>query len=181
MTRWTSISPDDARERARRILEDDDFRPEGPASEPPRPLKQPLTWLGERLSDIFELIRAWTARVKARRKHAADDDQDLDALIRKLTDEAEAAAAAGRWAEAMRLRFRIGLLRLEVGGAIRKVDHKPNGEVTAEVQSERLLDLAQLHDRVAYGRRTADEHIHDHIRVGMTDVEAALTGGKTDR
>jgi hypothetical protein len=196
-----SISPEEAREAARKILEEREFQPDGPASEPARPLKQPLTWLGERISDLFEplgrllnntvgrggvigyllfgilcvvlvvlLARAWTRRVRVKRAET-EASEDLEALIVELTARAEQAQAAGRWHEATRLRFRIGLLRLEVGGALRKVDRKPNGAVTSELHSTTLTSLAELHNHIAYGRSpVADERSHDSVVAGMTTV-----------
>ncbi len=48
-------TPEQAREAARRILEQDRFRPD-PPSRPPQPFKQPLTWLGEQLQRLLRPI-----------------------------------------------------------------------------------------------------------------------------
>src|SRR5262249_37843948 len=131
------VDPDQQREIARDILNDRRFR----RSPAPQPLRGPLQWLGDRLRDVWDAVvsalRAlpgptWVAvallalvvvvlavillsrshRVAtlfgesgASMRRAARDDP---AALERAADDAE---RAGQYADAVRLRFRAGLLR----------------------------------------------------------------------
>ncbi len=67
----------------------------------------------------------------------------------------EAAALAaerdGRLADAVRLRFRAGLMRLSDRGAIPPAQSTPTREVARRLRSERFEALAHRFDEIAYG------------------------------
>jgi Domain of unknown function (DUF4129) len=176
------VDPDSARAVARDILGSRRFR----SSPTPRPLRKPLSWLGDRLSGIGDwigrglshvplilwlfLAAAATAlaiafivsKVQANRgspdarsrgaRVNGDDAEDPAALER----EADAAERAGRLDEAVRLRFRAGLLRLGDRGAIRYRPSVTTNEVRRVLGSEAFEELARTFEAIAYGGRDAE-------------------------
>jgi hypothetical protein len=197
------VTPDDAREAARRLLEEGEFTP-APSANRSRPLQQPLTWLGEQIQKVFEpigrllantvgrggpigwvmfalcliagvtfLVRSWSKRVRAK-QNDGDEDEQLEQRIEELESLAAAAAAAGRWGEATRLKFRIGLLKFELGGRITKVDRKPNREVTELLPAPTLAGIVSIHDSLAYGRAQGDESTYGDMVSGLTKAEHEL-------
>lgn len=85
-----------------------------------------------------------------------DDPDELDRL-------AERAEAAGELAWAVRLRFRAGLLRLHLAGAIVDRPALTTGELTRHLPLPHLPALTAAFEEVAYGGRPAT----------AVDVEAA--------
>jgi hypothetical protein len=198
-------TPDEAREAARRILDDDRFRPDAPAK-PPQPFRQPLTWLGEQLQKLFEplgrflsetvgrggpigwllfalaitaavvlIARRLGRRVASRRTDSATEVR-RSKRIAELERLADGAAEAGRWSEAVRLRFRAGILRLEDAGRVTAVERRPNGEIVAALAARSpataLPPLAEQHDRVAYGEQQAGRADHDAAVAAWDRVRA---------
>lgn len=196
-------TPDEARDAARRILAEDRFRP-APPSRPPQPFKQPLTWLGEQLQRLLAPIGrflsetvgaggpvAWIVfsallvvlvalmvrrighRV-ARRRADAVREVRRSRRIAQLEHDADAAARDGRWSEAVRLRFRAGLLWLEERGRVDAVERRPNAEVVRAAErftpSSVLGPLAGMHDRVAYGEEPAGPADHDAALAGWREI-----------
>jgi hypothetical protein len=147
----------------------------------PQPLRGPLQWLGDRLRDVYDAaVRAlralpgptWLAlavlatvlvivavilltrsqRVGglfgeggASARNAAREDP---AALERAADEAE---RAGDYADALRLRFRAGLLRLGERGAIRYRPSLTTVEVRRALGDETFDDLASRFEEVAYG------------------------------
>ena len=91
------------------------------------------------------------------------------ARLERLADEAE---AAGAFEQALRLRFRAGLLRLDDGGAI---DYRPSistREVSRKLRSEDFDALATTFDDVVYGGRAAeDADVRRRARAGAQVVK----------
>src|SRR5436190_1208887 len=74
----------------------------------------------------------------------------------ELERAADAAEHAGRLDDAVRLRFRAGLLRLGDRGAIRYRPSVTTNEVRRVLGSETFDELAGTFEAVAYGGRSAE-------------------------
>ena len=176
------VDPDAARKVARTILGSRRFR----SSPTPRPLRKPLSWLGDRVSGIGDwfgrvlshipsdllLLLAIAAVViivvlvvsKVRAQRGAPDARtrasrstgDDGEDPAALEREAIAAERAGRLDVAVRLRFRAGLLRLGDRGAIRYRPSVTTNEVRRVLGSETFDELARTFDAIAYGGRDAE-------------------------
>lgn len=83
---------------------------------------------------------------------------------RELERAAEHAERRGERAEALRLRFRAGLLRLDAAGAISLRPSLPTGEVARALHSRGFDRLASDFDAVAYGGRRAEAPALDAAR-----------------
>jgi hypothetical protein len=95
---------------------------------------------------------------------------DLRESPHRLERLAEAAERDGRWEEAVRLRFRAGLLRLDERRAL---DYRPSmttGEAAAAVGLESFDRLGATFDAVAYGGRTAAAPDAEEARRGWASV-----------
>ena len=90
-----------------------------------------------------------SAAAAGRRRGARDDPRALE----RLAAEAE---AAGDLEEALRLRFRAGLLRLDARGAIEYRPSISTREVRRKLRSEDFDALAATFDDVVYGGRAAE-------------------------
>jgi hypothetical protein len=177
-----AVDPDAARDAARHILSGRQYR----SAPTPRPLRHQLTWLGDRAHGVTDWIgrvlshvpplvllalgllavalliafviyktRARRGSPDARRRSraiAADETED-PAELERAADEAE---QAGRLDQALRLRFRAGLLRLGDRGAIRYRPSVTTNEVRRVLGSETFDELARTFDAVAYGGRDAE-------------------------
>ena len=89
---------------------------------------------------------------------------------RDLERAAEAAEAAARWEEAVRLRFRAGLLRLDER---RLLEYRPSlttGEVTEALRLEPFERLGASFDAIAYGGREAGPDDAGAARAGWAEV-----------
>ncbi len=87
-----------------------------------------------------------------------------------LEREAQAAEARGEFDEAVRLRFRAGLLALNERSAI---DYRPSlltGEVARQLRDREFDALAGDFDRIAYGGARADEDDARAAREGWLRV-----------
>jgi hypothetical protein len=191
------VDPEEARRRARDILDGRRFRA---PSDPPRPLEGVLRWIGDRLEPlgkVFEPIWdfltsplgtvlailallalvAWIAmRVAARRGAAAGDERGLAARREHALDpaalerEADEAERAGDLDHALRLRFLAGLLRLDRAGAVHFRPSITSGQVARRLRLARFDDLAITFDSVAYGGRHATRADVDESRAAWRDV-----------
>jgi hypothetical protein len=85
---------------------------------------------------------------------------------RALDADADAAEQRGAFADAVRLRFRAGLLALGARGAIEYRSSLRTVEVSRRLESDEFDGLARTFERVAYGDGTASE----------TDATAARDG-----
>jgi hypothetical protein len=74
----------------------------------------------------------------------------------QLERDAASAEAAGDLDQAIRLRFRAGLLRLDRVGAIRFRPSLTSSQVARTLRSHDFEELAATFDAVAYGGRAAD-------------------------
>ncbi len=179
--RAAAVDPDAARRAARAILGSRRYR----SSPTPRPLRRQLSWIGDRVHGVADWIGRVlshvpayllltlsvaavalaavyiTSRVRARRggpearprpsgvvAEAAEDPAELERA-------ADTAERAGRLDEALRLRFRAGLLRLGAHGAIRYRPSVTTNEVRRVLGSETFEELARTFEAVAYGGRDA--------------------------
>ncbi len=84
-------------------------------------------------------------------------------LARELERAADRAEREGRFAEAVRLRFRAGLERLSEQGVIAAARSTPTAELSRAVASSDFETLARRFDEIAYGSAPA----------GATDAEQA--------
>jgi hypothetical protein len=120
-----------------------------------------------------KLVHAHVAR--SRRGGAHDDagaSTGRGPSPRDLERDAGDAERAGRFADALRLRFRAGLLTLAQRGVIERRPSLRSAEVSSALHSERFDALAQSFDEVVYGGRDADEQDAVEAREGWRDVLA---------
>ena len=87
-----------------------------------------------------------------------------------LEREAEAAEREGRFADAVRLRFRAGLERLSEQGAIAPARATPTAEVSRALRSQGFESLARRFDEIAYGSAPAQADDARTAREGWSDV-----------
>jgi hypothetical protein len=101
---------------------------------------------------------ALVARRRARNKLGAESQparQARRAGPAELERDAVLAEAAARWEEAVRLRFRAGILRLGESLELASTDTTPNQVIGQIVHSARFDSLAERFDEVAYGGHQA--------------------------
>lgn len=172
-----TVDAGEAREQARRVLEDDRYR----SRDLPRPLRGVLEWIGARLADIGRPVAEVLAtppgmvvslvvvvglaafvavRVARQRNRRAEDGEVRRTRARRadpgaLEAEADAAEVAGDLDAAVRLRFRAGVLRLEEAGAVPRRADATTGRLRARVPGASFAGLARAFDEVAYGGRPA--------------------------
>jgi amino acid transporter len=94
----------------------------------------------------------------------------------QLQRDADAAERAGRYADALRLRFGAGLLTLAQRGVIERRASLRSAEVAATLGSERFDALSHAFDEVVYGGRPALEPDAVAARTGWSDVLAKERG-----
>jgi hypothetical protein len=182
------VDPDVAREQARDILSGARYE-SGDAV--PRPLRGPLEWLGDRLRPLWEWLAdvasavpwpVWVALAVAivaaivwalvcaneRRRLAGARHEGVEAGERPdpavLEAEAERAERAGDLARAVRLRFRAGLLRLDLQGTTDASASTTNTEVRATVDSATFDTLSESFEEIAYRERAATGDDTTHSR-----------------
>lgn len=105
------------------------------------------------------------SRPRGQADHAEDP---LDP--RNLERRAQEADARGEYAEAVRLRFRAGLLRL---GALRAIRLRPSltaAGAARELGSEELAGLAGDYEEITFGGREAREQDSERQRSGWRQV-----------
>ena len=137
-----------------------------------RPLESAFRWLAEQvpggravvwvLLATFVLASAalFAGRAGARRQHAgagagAPDEERVSAA--RLRQDAERAERRGDLDEALRLRFRAGLVELDSREMIELRPALTNRELLGAVPSPTLAELVDGFEAVAYGGRAADE------------------------
>jgi hypothetical protein len=171
-------SPQAAQDAARSILSESRFRSSG-VPDPlhgvlvwiGRAASDPLNALGrlvDRLGSSFPggaagiwvaaavLVLIVTAMVTIRRARTRiERTQTADAVrgprLADLERAAERAERDGRWEEAVRLRFRAGLLRLSERDGIPYVETTPNHSLARKLGSEPLEGLSRRFDEIVYG------------------------------
>ena len=88
----------------------------------------------------------------------------------QLERDAQEAERAGRFADAVRLRFRAGLQRLGEQGAIARPGSTPSATVAQALDSPRFDALAHRFDEIAYGEQPAGAQDAQAAREGWPDV-----------
>ena len=176
------VDPDSARQVARDILDSRRFR----SSPTPRPLRKPLSWLGDRVAGVARwfarvfshipgellfalgvaaVVIALVLIVRMVRTHRGRPDmrartnqiEEGDAEDpTELERAADAAERSGQFDVAVRLRFRAGLLRLGDRGAISYRPSVTTNEVRRVLGSETFEELARTFEAIAYGGRDAE-------------------------
>jgi hypothetical protein len=192
-----------ARERARAILAESRFH-SGPIPRPlhgllhavGRALESPLQALEELVSSLAvdvpggsttvwaalaAAVLALTAALAARgaRRSLRDPTGGTEGAARTLRArdlerDATAAEAQERHGDAVRLRFRAGLMRL---AELELVDGAPsmlNAEVARALDSEDFDRLARRFEQIAYGGREADA---EDVRVARREWSSVLGTG----
>jgi hypothetical protein len=94
---------------------------------------------------------------------AADDPRRLERL-------AEEAEANGAFAEALRLRFRAGIVRLARSGAIPSRESLTNGQIESLLDSATFSRIAADFNDVVYGLGTATPEEAQRARAGWPSV-----------
>jgi Domain of unknown function (DUF4129) len=193
-------TPAEAREEARRILDEGRFH----ETELPRPLHRPLEWLGDRLEPIADLLErildplpgegslvwvvlagavllfaVWLAtRLVLRHGPAAPrarpgslaEEESADAAT--LERLADAAERAGELERALRLRFRAGILRLVERRQLDDPEVVTTGSLVRTHGSELFSAGARAFDEVVYGRRAPTPEDVRRVREGWQAVLA---------
>ena len=177
-----AVDPVGARDAARHILSGRQYR----AAPTPRPLRKQLSWLGDRLHKPLDWIGNLLSHVpapllllialaaaaaaiafvasKARARAGSPDERRRARRVGGEVAEdpvalerlAEVAEREGRLDDALRLRFRAGLLRLGDRGAIHYRPSVTTDEVRRVLGSDAFDELARTFDGVAYGGRDAE-------------------------
>lgn len=109
---------------------------------------------------VVAILASRIARRRTPTRRPATDplfDPDDRRSAAELEADAEVAERAGRGEEALRLRFRAGLLRLDDAGAIDLRPSVTSGEVRRRLREPTFDALASDFDEVAYGGRAADD------------------------
>lgn len=129
-----------------------------------------LPLLGLLLAALAALLAWYFVR---RRSHASvERHRRLAGLVQEAADprelerRADLAEGAGRYGEAVRLRFLAGLVRLDRAGVVEVRTSETTGQLRAALRSPSFDSLAVTFDEVVYGNRTAT----------AADVAAARAG-----
>jgi hypothetical protein len=93
---------------------------------------------------------------------------------RDLEREAAAAERLGLHADALRLRFRAGLMLLAERDLVRIAPTMPNAEVSRALRSERFDRLARRFDEIAYGGHQA---VAEDVDVARREWRELLRSG----
>jgi hypothetical protein len=187
-------SADQAREEAQEILRENRFHD----SELPRPLHEPLAWLGDRLHSVMDALDAvlpgggsvvWAVLsglvliaglLVARRlvgmrspgvvreRGAGGRSMQLDPA--DLERAADEAERAGDVERALRLRFRAGVLRLAARRVVETPSSVTTGALVRRLHSEPFARAARSFDEVVYGRRAATADDARLAREGWSEV-----------
>lgn len=182
------VDPDVAREQAREILSGARYET---GDSVPRPLRGPLEWLGDRLRPVWEWLAdvasavpwpVWVSlamaivaaivwaivRANERRRLTAARHEAVAAGERPdpaaLEAEADRAERAGDLARAVRLRFRAGLLRLDIQGTTDASASTTNTDVRATLDSATFDTLSESFEEIAYNERAATGDDTTHAR-----------------
>lgn len=133
-----------------------------------------LVALGLVLAFAFRTSRRRAYEFSVDSKNGSADFEGLSADEMELA--ADAAEASGRLDEAVRLRFRAGLLRLGDVGAIRYSDSISTAAVSSRIGSTDFDTVAGTFDRVHYGKIGADQGDVDEARERWPRVLASVRG-----
>lgn len=124
---------------------------------------------------MLVLVALATLRTLRGRARLALEDDAAGAGPRSVSPaalERDAARAEreGRLEDAVRLRFRAGLVRLDRENLIDFRDSLPTGEVSRRLRSNAFDDLASDFDAIVYGGRPAGPRDVDAARIGWRRV-----------
>lgn len=103
---------------------------------------------------------------RIRREHALARGADPG----RLEEAADLAAERGEIGEAVRLRFRAGLLRLDEAGLIRFRPGLTSAEITDSLQSPVFESLAIRFDEIVYGHQSATAEDDEIAQNGWRDL-----------
>jgi hypothetical protein len=106
---------------------------------------------------------------RGRRAAAVQSAADLDR-------EAARAERDGRYAEAVRLRFRAGLADLDERGAIARPGSTPNAQLARRLHSDDFDALARRFDEIAYGSAPAGAEDAEEARRRWAAVASGTPG-----
>jgi hypothetical protein len=189
----------DPSSQARAILAESRFH----GSSVPRPLHGFLVWLGDRLQPVADAFRwvgdrfvfgrwglgaflaalvvavsAFVALKVARRRGASTVERRLAARYAgldpaQLEREADAAEAQDDPAQALRLRYRAGLLRLGRARVLPLRESLTTAEARRALGLPSFDTLARTHDEVVFGGRIAVPQDAVDARSGWRDVLGA--------
>lgn len=193
---------DTARREAEDILAERRFRD----PDLPSPLEGPLTWIGDRIQDVFGLLFGWiegpgelpwlllgalvvlvtglVALLLARRRPEVEGaGSGRAASMSRLSPddlerEADADEARGDHARAVRLRFRAGLMRLAAQGVIPRAAAITNREVARLTRAPSFPPVARSFDEITYGHRQAGPADCEQSRTGWVAVRNEVSGGR---
>jgi hypothetical protein len=200
-----AVDPDEARRVAREILNGRQYR----SSPAPRPLRKQLDWIGDRVHGVIDWFgRAFShlpsgialgvattaitlaivyivmrtrgrgnADTRRRSQVIGPDTPESPDELERAADDAE---RDGRLDEALRMRFRAGLLRLGNRGAIRYRPSVTTNEVRRVLGSETFEELARTFEGVAYGGHDAATTDVDTARREWPHVVASAAPRRTD-
>jgi hypothetical protein len=119
-------------------------------------------------------ISVASARRYSRRALSEDELQNLPggepASAAALERQAALAEREGRWADAVRLRFRAGLARLTERGLITTAASTPTAEISQALHSPPFDALACRFDEIVYGAAPAGQIDAEQARRGWADV-----------
>jgi hypothetical protein len=196
----TQERAEEAREEARRILDEDRFH----ETELPRPLRGVLDWLGDRLEPVGDfvtrivaalpgesslawlvlgcavlLFALWVALRLVRRHgppaaarpHGRPRAEDSDDAA-TLERAADAAERAGDLERALRLRFRAGILHMVERRQLDDPALVTTGSLVRRLRSETFATGARAFDEVVYGRRVPTREDVRKVRDGWQAVLA---------
>jgi hypothetical protein len=195
-------SPEAARQAAQSILAEGRFH-SSPVPDPlhnalvwvGRAVSDPLSAFGHLINDVGAkfpggvaglwavaavFVIAVTAALTARRARTRLDRSALGepaAAPRPgdLERAAERAERDGRWEEAVRLRFRAGLLRLDERNGSSHTDTTPNHSLARILDSEQLDELSSRFDEIAYGGDDATASDAERQRLAWPEI---IAGGE---
>lgn len=120
-------------------------------------------------------LRLLRDRGRERPGHRAGRRREGDTDPAQLEAQAEEAERRGQLAEALRLRFRAGLIRLDRMGALELRPGLTNRAVARALRSARFDGLAFDFDEVVYGGRTATP---DDVGEARREWPAVLAGAR---
>lgn len=121
--------------------------------------------------------RARELENRIRREHALARGVDPE----ELENQADAAASRGDHSEAVRLRFRAGLLRLDESGRIKYRPGLTGAEIEDLLQSPVFDMLARRFDEIVYGRQPASPDDYAEAVAGWRSILAVTVGSAADR
>jgi len=119
------------------------------------------------------LWRARTTRAATDAVHHARPPAAVDAD--ELDRRADAAAAAGDFTHAVRLRFEAGVQRLTERGVVVNGRTRTNHQLDRALHSDVFTELVATHERVVYGEETATPDDAARAAWGWSEVVRSAT------